>query len=70
MGTQSNSYENVRRIVYGEDGATFVPVCEICGRFVKADKAIKVNGNGLSPEPNAHCAACGRTHMLFEGFIS
>ncbi len=30
------AHENTRRIQY-EDSATFVPVCETCGRFVKAD---------------------------------
>ncbi len=64
-----NEYENVRRIVYGE-GATFVPVCSTCGRFVKADKRIKVNESvGLHPGPNATCAKCGRTRMVFEGFM-
>lgn len=61
------SYENTRRIVY-EDGATFVPVCEKCGRFVKADDSITVKADGLSKEPNASCSKCGRTFMLFEGF--
>ena len=62
-------YENTRRLQY-EDGATFVPVCERCGRFVKADKCIYCNDEvGLSPKANATCSKCGRTHMLFEGFI-
>jgi len=62
-------YPETRRIGY-EGGATFVPVCEKCGRFVKADKTILVSeGNGLSKEPNATCSKCGRTWMLFEGFI-
>jgi hypothetical protein len=62
-------YENMRRIVYGE-GATFIPVCERCGRFVKSDELVKVNDSrGLSPDCNATCSKCGRTHMVFEGFI-
>lgn len=64
-----NQYINMRRQVY-EGGACFVPVCEKCGRFVKADKTILVNEiQGLSKEPNATCSKCGRTHMLFEGFV-
>ena len=70
------TYENVRRVVYGE-GATFVPVCtgatgaygEGCGRFVKADKAVRVSESGFMPGPNATCKKCGRVEMLFEGFI-
>lgn len=63
-------YQDTRRIVYGEDGATFVPVCETCGRYVKADPTVKISElKGLSDEPNATCSKCGRTHMLFEGFI-
>lgn len=62
------TYENVRRLVYG--GATFVPVCEKCCRFVKADKTVRVNEwTGLHPGPNATCKKCGRTRMLFEGFM-
>jgi hypothetical protein len=64
-----NEYESVRRVVYGEDRATFVPVCFKCGRFVKADATVYTNDNGLRPGPNAYCARCGRTEMLFEGFI-
>ncbi len=62
-----NAYENTRRIVYA-GGATFVPVCERCGRFVKADPVIVEIGDRLSDMPNADCSKCGRTHMLFEGF--
>lgn len=62
-------YENVRRIEY-EEGATFVPVCEKCGRFVKADNSVWISeGIGLKDCPNATCSKCGRTKMLFEGFI-
>lgn len=62
-------YEGMRRIQYGE-GATFVPVCEKCGRFVKANKTILVNEiTGLKDIPNAKCSKCGPTKMLFEGFI-
>ena len=66
-------YENIRRIGYDDKmggAAIFVPACVACGRFVKADKAIFVNDwNGLKKQPNATCAKCGRTEMLFEGFF-
>lgn len=66
------THENTKRIVYaaGENGdAVFVPVCEKCGRFVKADETIKINCDGLSDEPNATCSRCGRVRMIFEGFF-
>lgn len=65
-------YESVRRVVYGEgeyEGATFVPVCETCGRFVKADTMMRFQNHTIAETPNATCTKCGRTHMLFEGFI-
>ena len=53
-----------------EGGAVFVRVCEKCGRFVKPDKAVSVNEyTGLVDKPNATCSKCGRTKMLFEGFV-
>ena len=68
-GYSDNSYANFRRQCY-EDGATFVPVCEKCGRFVKADDEILVNKlDEISPEPNATCSKCGRVNMPFEGFV-
>ena len=30
-------------IEYGDEGATFIPKCEKCGRFVKADETIATN---------------------------
>jgi DNA-directed RNA polymerase subunit M/transcription elongation factor TFIIS len=63
-------YEDMPRIVYGDEGATFVRVCEKCGRFVKPDDTVKINeSTGLSKDTNAECSKCGRTHMVFEGFI-
>lgn len=62
-----NDYVDFRRVVYGE-GATFVPVCEMCGRFVKPDPTITTRGDRLDAGPNATCSKCGRTRMLFEGF--
>lgn len=63
-------YENMRRLVYGEDGATFIPVCQTCGRFVKADAQISFSqlDGRLRDAPNATCSKCGRTQMIFEGF--
>lgn len=67
-------YEGVRRVSYGSNDdeygrACFVPVCEQCGRFVKADASIKFALETISDEPNATCSRCGRTRMLFEGFL-
>lgn len=65
----SHEYEGVRRICYGDEGATFVPVCS-CGRFVKPDPEVKFRGDGsLADGANATCSRCGRTEMLFEGFV-
>jgi len=62
-------YEKIRRVVYG-DGATFVPACPRCGRFVKADEEIKINGIGeYVAGDNATCKKCGRIEMPFEGFV-
>jgi hypothetical protein len=68
-------YEGMRRLVYGD--ALFVPVCQRCGRFVRADAqmSMKVTGSDeisqhLEPAtPNATCAKCGRTAMIWEGFL-
>jgi hypothetical protein len=59
-------YENTRRVVYA-GGATFVPVCERCHRFVKADPMVLVCEE--STLANATCSKCGRTRMVFEGFL-
>ena len=72
--TRSSDYERVRRMVYGAkgdyyEGATFVPVCIYCGRFVKADTNMTFRNDTIAEGPNATCAKCGRTEMLFEGFI-
>jgi len=61
-------YENMRRVSY-QSGATFIPVCAKCFRFVKADAVIYTNDEGLKKAPNATCKKCGRTEMLFEGFL-
>ena len=62
------AYDDVHRVVYGE-GATFVPVCADCGRFVKAAETVRLSDAGLMPGPNATCKKCGRVEMLVEGSI-
>jgi ribosomal protein L32 len=68
-----NEYEDMRRVAYdfGDSigSAVFVPVCETCGRFVKAGTVSANEINGISDEPNAECSKCGPTRMLFEGFF-
>lgn len=73
-----NEYIDTRRIVYGDEGATFVPVCPKCGRFVKADEAVSFAADDsrismiatVKPRtPNATCVKCGRVGMPFEGFM-
>lgn len=66
-------YENITRKIYdcgGEGDLYFIPVCPQCGRFVKADERVTVNGLGNWVEqPNATCKKCGRVEMPFEGFV-
>jgi len=65
-------YIGVRRVVYGSgeyEGATFVPVCMKCGRFVKTPNIIHFQNGTIAKGPNAECSKCGPTEMLFEGFI-
>lgn len=51
-------------------GATFVRVCESCGRFVAPYKIIFCGEEaGLADRPNARCRKCGKTKMLFVGFM-
>ncbi len=52
-----------------EEGASFIPVCPTCGRFVKADAEIQMRGDSEVIEPNATCSKCGRVAMLFEGYV-
>jgi len=61
-------YEGVRRVVYGE-GATFIPVCPKCRRFVKADARRIFKGEDIAHTPDATCVKCGRVEMPFEGFM-
>lgn len=51
--------------------AVFVPVCETCGRFVKADDTLDFKVKPFDDYEigfNATCSKCGRIKMLFEGF--
>ena len=65
------TYPNTPRKGYilgeGEGTAYILPVCNQCGRYVKMDSSIRVNGLGeLSKEPNATCSRCGRVHLGIE----
>ena len=69
----NDEYEG-RYVVYGEGedefgGAMFVPVCEKCGRFVKADDEVTLNGEGQPVGDNATCSKHGRIPMLFVGYM-
>jgi hypothetical protein len=51
-------------------GATFIRQCETCRRYVKPYRSIRTNeACGLHPGPNAKCRKCGRTRMVFCGFM-
>lgn len=72
----TGEYPEMRRLQYGE--AIFVPVCKGCGRFVKADAEMQFRrvpdtsyfGSYTEPvEPNANCKKCGRTSMIWEGYL-
>jgi len=56
-----NDYVESPRIVYG-DGMQFVGVCPKCGRFVKADPGVMIDGRGFLIDlmNNATCSKCGR----------
>jgi len=57
-------------IQYGVDGATFARVCAKCSRYVRADKVVRFSGLiGQPDRPNATCKHCGRTEMLFIGYV-
>ena len=69
----SHEYEGVRRVVLGGDdeysGATFIPVCPRCGRFVRAFRRIKIKmATGQPVGNNARCKGCGPVPMIFEGY--
>ena len=57
--------EGHRCVVYG-DGATFDPACPKCGRFVEADKEIKLTQT--MEGATATCKKHGRVEMPFVGW--
>lgn len=63
------AYEGFRRVRYGDEGATFVPVCPSCGRFVRADAEVTLRGDGQPVGTNATCTKHGRVQMPFEGYV-
>ena len=68
----THDYDGFRRVAYGEECATFVPVCPKCGRFVKADESIEFAKDGSIGDnlpANATCKRCGRISMPCDGFI-
>lgn len=68
----TGEYEGIRQVRYGgEEGPVFIPVCEICGRFVKADKSMMLTEEGDFDREatNATCKRHGRVQMLFLGYI-
>ncbi len=62
----SGEYETIRRIRY--NGGEFVPVCEKCGRFVKAPETITFDYREQPVGNFAECSKCGPTTMPFEGY--
>ena len=61
-------FDNENYIKY-ESGAVFVRRCEICCKFVKPDKTIFTNDEGLKDVPNSTCRTHGRVKMIFTGFF-
>lgn len=65
-----DTMDECRRVIYGDDGATFICRCSKCGRYVKPDETMLFNRDGeIKLDDNATCSKCGRTQMPFEGFI-
>lgn len=65
------TYENTPRKGYelgdGEGTAYFLPVCTMCGRYVKMDSGIYWNEyQGVKDVPNATCSKCGRVKIECE----
>ena len=53
----------------GNEVLAFIRLCPNCGRFVKCDNEVIVNGlEELINQPNATCSKCGRVEMLFDGW--
>lgn len=53
-----------------KSGATFTRRCPQCGRYVKPDDSVWIQGadEQPAPKPNATCTKCGRVRMEFEGY--
>ena len=52
-----------------ESGLLFERTCPSCGRFVRADHHVMVNGlDEVSTDANANCSSCGRVTMPFVGW--
>ncbi len=69
MTRGNGDHEGTRRVVYGDDRATFVAVCPKCGRFVKPDPTVLISeASGPARKPNATCKRHGRVEMPFEGY--
>lgn len=50
--------------------AFFIPKCPECGRYVKCDEYLLINGLGeMSTLPNGTCKKHGRINMLFQGWF-
>lgn len=53
----------------GFDVLAFIRLCPNCGKFIKADDSVLVNGlEEVSKDPNATCSKCGRVTMIFDGW--
>ncbi len=60
-----------RTITFGEgefEGMTFIPKCEKCGRYVRADREVKIDFEGQPKGSNATCSQHGRVEMIFIGY--
>ena len=54
---------------HGNAIIVFIPKCENCGRYVKANETVKTNERTLISGPNAECSKCGPTKMILIGYI-
>lgn len=53
----------------GDGPATFERSCPKCGRLVRADENVTVDGRGQPVGDNATCKRCGRVAMPFVGYL-
>jgi len=63
------AYENTRRVVYGGTNATFVPVCEKCGRYVRADEAVRITMRGWPISLMRHVVGAEERKCYLRGFM-